>query len=398
LLEATARRDEHRPAFRDQPNRERWTGRPRFEWSYGLAGDVVARLAAFFAGLGLPPRSPVGVYLPGGTEACLIVLALEEAGLAASLLPAAWTEAEVAQALDLAGVQAVVTQTTLGEDRPAELLCRLGARYYGLRFVCAFGPNVPDGVFDLDRVMLGEAAATGPNPPRRGAGWGGDFVTFATTGGVPRAVRRSAKSLIASAVTFLGATSIEPGDRILSLIPPQDHAGLATSLVAALVGGASLECHGLFEAATLGAALEDPVRAHLLAPGWVEQALAESGATSGLASTILLHRPPVRFPADMPLRGNVVDILALGEVAIKTQARDPTGGVALSFSPSGEDDPGQDLIRARLGEDGSILVTGLATEAHDFARSDAGTDVSPPKWRDTGFKAEVVAGLLMAVN
>src|SRR3954447_14326272 len=35
LLDAAAERDADRPALRDQSNREAWTGRPPFEWSYG---------------------------------------------------------------------------------------------------------------------------------------------------------------------------------------------------------------------------------------------------------------------------------------------------------------------------------------------------------------------------
>ena len=44
LLEAAARRHQGRAAFRDQPGREAWCGRPRLEWSYALAVKIVARL------------------------------------------------------------------------------------------------------------------------------------------------------------------------------------------------------------------------------------------------------------------------------------------------------------------------------------------------------------------
>ena len=397
LLDATAARHATRPAFRDQPNREAWTGRPRFEWSYELAGEVVRRLAAFLGGLGLRPGSPVGVYLPGGSEALLTILALEQSGLVPCLLPATWTEPELTAAVELIGLQGIVTQGRLGEDRPAERICAVAARCYGLRFLCAFGPDVPDGVFDLDPAMLADGAAPEPEPAE--APGGGGFITFVSGVDPLRAVRRSTKSLVASAAAFLAASMIKPGDRILSLVPPDDHAGLATGLAAAVVSGATLECHGLFEAASLARSLDEPLRTHLIAPGWLEPALAESGLTEGCASTILVHRPPVRFQAKMPLLENVVDLLALGEAAAVASARDGAGRMALALrSPDALAGTGSDLLELRCEEDGAILLRGLAADVHNFARAPAGTSSDRPEWRDSGYKAELFAGMLIAVS
>src|SRR4051794_37919098 len=159
LLEAAARRHGGRPALRDQPGREAWCGRPRLEWSYGLAVKIVARLAAAFSALRLDPGSPIGICLPGSSEAALTILAVERAGYRPSLLPAAWREVELERALLAARVAAVVSFGRLAEESPAEILCRIAARTFGLRFLLAYGPRVPDGVIDLDRVLVDDGGA-----------------------------------------------------------------------------------------------------------------------------------------------------------------------------------------------------------------------------------------------
>jgi non-ribosomal peptide synthetase component E (peptide arylation enzyme) len=89
LLAATADRHADRMAFQDQADRDEWSGRPRIAWTYPFAYDIIRRLSLFFAGLGLPARAPVGVCLPNGSEACLTLLALEQAGLTPCLMPRA---------------------------------------------------------------------------------------------------------------------------------------------------------------------------------------------------------------------------------------------------------------------------------------------------------------------
>lgn len=398
LLAATAARHPTRPAFRDQPGREAWSGRPRLEWSYALAERIAARLAAFFAGLGLKPDSPIGVCLPNGSEAALTILAIEQAGHLPCLIPASWSIEDIERALEATGVQAVVTQTAIGEERPAERFCELAARSFGLRFLCAYGPEVPDGVIDLDRIVLDRPAAEGePADPLPGPEDPG-VITFGR-GGPSRPLYRAGSSVVAAAMNLLIPTRIEPGDRILSLVAPDDLRGLATGVAAALVSGATLECHGLFDSPALARALDGAVRTHLVAPGWLEPALAHSGIAAGLASTILVHPAPIRFKAKAKPMGEVVDAVAFDEFALIARARDPSGRPALSL----DDDDGdsrwtRDLLRVRRSEDGAIAFSGLAAEVRPYRR-DAIADAAPlPEWRESGFKADVFAGIVIGVS
>jgi nucleoid-associated protein YgaU len=107
----------------------------------------------------------------------------------------------------------------------------------------------------------------------------------------------------------------------------------------------------------------------------------------------------VRFQAKTSLGGEVVDVLALGEIAAMARARDGSGRVRLSAGRSSEAwSPGQDLLGVRREEDGSVLVAGLAAEAREFTRVAADAQAPSTEWRDTGLKADVFAGMWIAVS
>lgn len=396
LAAAAAARHPDRLALLDQPGREDWSGRPRIAWTHGTADDIRGRLTRYLAGLDLPPGAVVGLCLPGGSEACLTLLAAEEAGLTPCLLPVAWSEPEIGEALEAAGVQAVITQGVVGERRPAEAFCRLAARYFGLRFVCAFGPLVPDGVIDLDRVILaaeeGGAPASAPEPRE------GGLVTFSRRPGGLRPVYRSFRSGVAAALTVLLSARIEPGERILSLLAPDDHRGLATGLLAALASGAALEHHGLFDGARLMQSLADPaqpIATHLVAPGWMEPHLAKAGLPPSVRSVLLVHDAPVRFRAKSPLSRHVADILALDELALVARARQGDR-FALSLAEDPSAGPARQLLRVRTDAEGGIEVAGLACDTRSFERGQPGP-LPSSEWRAAGFKAEIFAGIVIGV-
>jgi hypothetical protein len=401
LVAAATSRHPERLALLDQPGREDWSGRPRIAWSYSTADEIRRRLAGFFAGLGLPPGAVVGLCLPGGSEACLSLLAVEEAGLTPCLLPAGWSEAELGAAVEAANVQVVVTQGVVGEQRPAERFCRLAAGYFGLRFVCAFGPLVPDGVIDLDRVMLGpEEVAPGASPSADGRDTG--LVTFSRRPGPARPLFRPFRSTVAAAVTVLVAAKIEPGERVLSLLAPDDHRGITTGLMAALLSGAALEHHGLFDGRTLMSALAQPTHpmpTHLVAPGWMEPHLAKANLPPSVRSVILIHDAPVRFRAKAPLSRRVVDILALDELALIARARrGDQFALTLADDPSAGSAPARHLMRVRTGADGAIEVAGAACDVRAFERGQSGPATPGAEWRSSGYKAEVFAGIVIGVS
>jgi mycobactin salicyl-AMP ligase len=399
LLGATADRHSSRIAFKDQAGRESWSGRPPIEWTYPLAYEVIDRLSQFLTQMKLPPRSPVGICLPNGSEACLTILAVEHAGLIPCLLPVAWPEEDLAAAVERANIAAVITQAVVGDERPAETFRALALRYFGLRFISAYGPMVPDGVTDLDKVILGseglDARALGSAEPMTDNG----VVTFWRQGDRVRPVFRPSQSVVAAAVTFLVTARIRAGDRIISLPAPDDHCGLTTGLIASLLSGATLECHGLFSARAFVEALDDPAPTHLVAPAWMEPSLARATLPDHVLSVILIHEAPARFKAKTVLKTPTIDVLAFGELALIAAPRQGSGQFSLSL----DEDAGQgpvttrQFLRVRRSEEGSIEFGGLAADIHDFGRGASGR-ASKTEWRGSGFKAEMFAGILIGVT
>lgn len=395
LLAAAVEQHPHRMAFGDQPDREAWSGRPRIAWTYANANHIVERLATFLSGLSLAPGTPVGICLPNGSEACVSILAVERADYLPCLLPAGWDEETLGEAVEAAHLGAVICQSRLAEERPSEAFCRLAARYFGLRFVCAFGPQVPDGVIDLDRAILDTEVDL---PPLPGDGHAG-LVTFELRGGAPMPLFRPLSSVIAAAAHVLVAQAVEPGERILSLLAPDDHRSLTTGLMAALVAGASLDSLGLFDAASLDAFLRMETRTHLVVPAFMERHLAQAPLPACVASTVLVHEAPVRFKAKGDLKGAVTDVLGFGERASLARARSASGHLAVSLETDAlESGPAGELLRVRREEDGTVSFAGPAAEIYPLRRGAPAIPAKLPEWHPSGFKADLFAGLVIGVR
>ncbi|MGJ3262599.1 MAG: AMP-binding protein [Salinarimonas sp.] len=390
-------------AFVDQAGREGWCGRPRIAWSYGATQPMIERLAAFFSGLGLAREAAVAVCLPAGSETLITLLALERAGLTPCLLPLAWPRDDLARAVEATGAVAVVTQSMVGALKPAETFRDIAMAYYGLRFVTAFGPQPPDGVLDLDRVMVderpilagrgeGTASVQAPDaadPPAREPG----IVTLARRGEEIEAAFRPASSWIAAACAFLEVAHYAPGERILHLVAPDDLMGLATGFVPALLTGAPLELHGLFDGPALAASLARGEATRLVAPGWMESALASAALPASVTGLVLLHAAPTRFRARTAATCPVVDVLALEPWALVSRARSRGGQVAIRLDAraAGAADP---LVRR--DEDGGLRVCGPSTQARRVVRGQVEADA--PEWRETPWCADVFAGIVIGVS
>jgi hypothetical protein len=395
LLAATADRFPHRVAFADQPGRDRWSGRPRIAWTYANTRLIVERLAAFLSRLGLSPGAPVGICLPNGSEACVTILAVERAGYVPCLLPVGWSEEQLGQAAEAANLAAVISQGRIAEERPAEMFCRLAARYYGIRFVCAYGPQIPDGVIDLDRAILDTSAE--PNT-QEGGGIAG-LVTFERRDGDVRPVFRPCRSAVAAALACLVPQRIAPGERILSLLPPDDLRGLTTGLVASLVTGATLEGHGLVDGQSLTHALEGDWPTHLVAPSWIEDTLEAANLPESIFSVVLVHEAPVRFKARGALHRAATDVLSFGELALLTRPRGPSGLLALSLDCPPEEESGMDeLLAVRRDEDGTIRFRGSAAEIYEFSKGAPLLPTRPIRWRASGFRADLFAGTVVGIR
>jgi hypothetical protein len=395
LLAATADRHPNRLAFGDQPNREAWSGRPRIAWTYANTQRIVERLATVLAGLGLPPGTPFGICLPNGSEACVALLAVERAGYVPCLLSSSWSEETLGRAIELASLAGVICQGQVADERPADMFCRLAARYFGLRFVCAFGPRVPDGVIDLDRAILDTPGVTPLLDSPAPAG----VVTFQAGVEPMRPVFRPYRSAIAAAIAFLVVEKIDAGDRILSLLAQDDHRGLTVGFMASLVVGATLETQGLFDSSSLKEALATGTPTHLVAPAWLEPALAQANLPDHIVSIVLVHEVPVRFKIRGELNRPVTDVLSFGEIALVARARGQSGHLTFSLDPDGSlEDASGDLLRVRRDENGQLNFAGSAAEIYEFHKGEPIIPAPAPVWRASRFTADLFAGIVIGVR
>ncbi|GJE55863.1 MULTISPECIES: AMP-binding protein [Methylobacterium] len=400
LLRLTARRHPDRVALIDPADKPLWSGRPPITWTYSAAAEIVERLARGLRGWRLPPGSRIGLCLPGSAESALALLAVEAAGHVPCLLPASWDEDNLVAAVESAGLSAVLTQARLGASAPAERLCAVAARYFGLRYVAAFGPEVPDGVINLDRVVLEERAAAEESRSDAPV-FSGGVISFAA-GDPGRPIHRTGGSLVAAAAAHLVATRVGPDERILSLVGPHDLRGLVTGLAAALVSGASLEMLPLFDGAGFATALARAVPTHLVAPGFIEANLTGRALPPTLRSIGLVHRAPVRFPNRSRRPGQalqvdaVIDTVAFDETAIVSGRRGTSRDLALVLAAPERLALPESLMAIRRDDEGRLAFRGQACAALPLQRGMAPTE-SDHSWRTSPYAPVVSAGLATAI-
>ncbi|MGV7034448.1 AMP-binding protein [Methylobacterium symbioticum] len=415
LLAATAARHPTRPALIDRGDKPGWCGRPAMTWSYGAAAEIVARLARGIRRWRLPPGSRVGLWFAGGSEGLVAHLAVEAAGHVPCPMPAAWDEAQILAAVEAAGIGAVLTQGRLGARRPAETLCRVALQVFSLRYLAAFGPDVPDGVINLDAMALERGAPD----PAVGEGAGG-LISFA--GRDPaRPVHRPGDALLAAVAAHLVAARIGPGERLLTLLPPDDLRGLVTGLGAALVAGASLETLPVFDGAALDASLADqPGRPlHLVAPAFlegplrdrirarfrdgsherIEEGIQHEGPGGTGPTLVLAHRAPARLTGRRLTPGagtaRIVDTLALDEDAVISRARG-ADDIALALAdPASARFPAGLIELSRNGE-GGLSLRGPACRAASLG--DGAGLPEPGAWRPAPYRTALFAGTATALE
>lgn len=385
LLAATAHAHPQRIALVDPPGKPGWSGRPAIVWTYGTAAEIVARLAGGLCGWRLPTESRIGVAVSDGVEAALAILSVEAAGHVPVLLPALLDEDGLVAAVQAAGISAVLTQSRFGTARPAERMRRVAARYFGLRYLASFGPDVPDGVINLDAMVVerpGGAFAPGP----------GGVVTFA--GGDPaRPMHRSVEAFTAAIAAHCVTARMAPGDRLLTLLPGSDLRGLVTGLGAALMAGASFEPLPMFDAARFAEALARPVTTHLVVPAPLEANLAASRLPATVASIVLAHRAPARLPphrlSPRSHGATVIDVVAFEETALLTGAR-PDGDVALILAAPERANPLSTLMSLRRDPDGALAFRGRACHAGALQRGIPQPDFLD-EWMPSPFRTLVEA-------
>jgi AMP-binding enzyme len=349
-------------ALADAPNRESFTDGAPLRLTYAEADRVVSAIAGRLRQMGLPTDAIVGIQLPNIAENILALLGVLRAGLIPAPLPLLWRRADAATALARVGAKALITCRRVGNFEHAHLATRVAAEVFSIRYVCAFGANVPDGVVALDDLFT--AAKLDPIPPLERDGNPAAHIaviTFEIGEDGPVPVARRHLELLTGGLAVLLESRLEPETNILSTVAPTAFAGLCLTLVPWLLTGGTLALHHVLDADIFAGQRRDDRCGTLILPAAAAFGLAATGMfVHGGPTTILAawHAPErLAASADWTERDAVlIDVPIFGEAGFVTARRD-AGGRPASL-PLG-------LVRVPREGVGTVTVAELIATATD---------------------------------
>ena len=193
-------------------------GEPR-RLTFAEADRVVSAIAGRLRSMGLPTDAIVGIQLPNVVENFLTMLGVWRAGMVAAPLPLLWRRADTVMALARIGARALITCGHVGAFDHARLAMQVAAEVFAIRYLCAFGQNLPDGVIPFDDLFAPEADTPLPPPDldrQNNAAAHVAAVTFDVGQTGPVAVARSHSELLASGLTVLCEARLGQDANILS--------------------------------------------------------------------------------------------------------------------------------------------------------------------------------------
>lgn len=389
LAETAMRARPGQTAFvRAHPAGEAFPEAPERFTNLALMREVV-RLSAFLQVLRLPPLSPIAVLMPNMPEASAVVLAALHAGHRPLPLPCTLRGGELVAALETAGCVAGITVTAVADIHPAEALREAAAACFGMRFVAAYGSVVPDGVIGLDLLPSVRGDALLAASRHDGLG-----VLLRAATGATRAI--DCDALVAAAMAILASARMAGGEKLVTLLPPDDLAGVATGIAAPLLGGMAVTTLDLFDSQALSEALSGEEPCHLVAPAWLEPALAKSDLlrNPSLRSVLYVGRPPWRAATtdeSVNPRLRVLDIVEVDATALLVSLRGQgrQEGIALA-EPCPAVARGMRLIDVRIEDDRLFIAGKGVARALDDDAPDA-------QWHPTELVATLTGGRIVAL-
>jgi hypothetical protein len=321
------------PALADAANRSSFTDGAAHRLTYAQADRAVAAIAARLRGMGLSSDAIVGIQLPNVAENILVLLAVLRAGMIAAPLPLLWRRADAVAALARIGAKALITCGRVGAFDHAQFAMGVAADVFSIRYVCAFGQNLPDGVVPLDGLVA--AGGRDPVPPAdRAHADDADTrlaaITFDVGEGGVVPVARSHRELLAGGMAVARESALTPDFGILSTIAPASFSGICLTLLPWLIGGGILTLHHPFNPGLLAQQQRTDRCGALIVPGPLAFSLAATGALAieRAASVIAAWRSPEQLAASAEWRESDVsftDVSIFGQAGMIAMRRDEAG-------------------------------------------------------------------------
>lgn len=328
-----AQRRPDAPAVADAPNRGSFAGGAPRRLTYAEADRVVSAIAGRLRRMGLLTDSIVGIQLPNTVENVLTILGALRAGLIVAPLPLLWRRADAVAALARVGAKALITCGRVGTFDHAQFAMRVAAEVFSIRYVCGFGPGLPDGVVSFDDLFTAEKLDPVPPFERERGGNAAEHVAAITfdvgpSGLVP--VARNHPQLLAGGLGVLLESGMAQGAVVLSTVVPSSFAGIALTLLSWIIGGGRLLLHHPFEPDVLAGQLRDERCDALVVPGPVAAQLADAGILSQArpASLIAAWRSPDQLAASTAWEQRapvLTDVSTFGEVGLVPARRGADG-------------------------------------------------------------------------
>jgi AMP-binding enzyme len=377
LFHYAARRRPDALALADPANRSDFTdGKPR-RLSYADADRTVAAIAARLRGMGLPTDAVIGIQLPNTVENILATLGVLRAGMIAAPLPLLWRRADTVTALARIGAKALIVCGRVGATEHCQLALQAAAEVFSIRYVCAFGANLPDGAVLFDDLFSDDASGhLLPLDRRRdNAAAHVAVLTFdvGESGLVP--VARTHSELLAGGLAAILESRLPPEANILSAVLPASFAGLSLTVLPWLFSGGTLCLHHPFDPDLLAWQWREDRCTTLILPGPVATRLDAAGAFAEKAphAVIAAWRDPQALMQSAAWRAPhtaLIDVAVFGEAALAPARRAPSGRPApLKSGPVAA--PRESSSAVTLAElirtgDGTLAVRGPMVPHHAY--------------------------------
>lgn len=375
LLSHNARRTPDALALLDPPDRPRFTDSGPRRLTYAQLERTVSAAAQRLDELALPPGSVVGLQLPNTGEAIVMLLAVMRARLIAALLPLRWREADIGSALHSVDAAALITCQRIGTVEHAHIALAVALEVTCVRYLCGFGPTLPDGFVPLDDVFETDGHLSTENQSRQTPCPIG-VITFDRQSRGPVPFARSHIELFAGGLAVMMEARLQRGATILSTIATGSFAGLASAVIPWLLTGGALALHHPFDPEVFREQLRDEAADAIVIPQAIlEPLLADEHVWNGTtAPTVLsLWRPPAQQASapSLAIPSRLVDVVALAEWAVVPMRRDAGAAPALlrpgAWTPSGAVEGTPALLRLGQTPHQTVAIGGAMTPHEPFS-------------------------------
>jgi non-ribosomal peptide synthetase component F len=320
LMETMARARPQRLLLADAPDVAVWTERPGQRLAAGDLPRFAHRLSRQLLSLGLRRGDAILVMLPNHTDAAIVLLGIMAAGMVACPVSPVAEADEVRRKAESVAARAIVATTRYGDRQPALVAREAAASYLGLRFVCSVDADAPDGVASLTGWTDDEFANAMLQPPQP---TDLALVTFDRRDdgeALPRG--RTHAQLIADGLAISAVASLTSRSTLLATFAPVSAAGVAATVVAPLLSGATALLHGPFDAGLLAAQLAEAPDAILTMPAEVEQQVRCAALPwNGDAISVVRHARTLALPRGGMAR--TINLIAADEAALWAVPRLP---------------------------------------------------------------------------